>query len=97
MKDFARLNVYIAGERGVTVTRERAEFEASRLVSELGGQLAIWLGVSVVTLCEVVELIVLLVHSRLTSKRRTSYDPSSSLSMTDSALCSASSTLQHTA
>jgi Amiloride-sensitive sodium channel len=96
MKDFTRLNVYISGdEGGVFVTRESAEFSVNRLISEIGGQLAIWVGVSAIAIAEIVELGALLVRNLATSKRKGSYNPSSNVSMNDSAMCSASSTLQN--
>jgi len=55
VKDFARLNVYIA-DSNVVVTQEKPDFDPNQLVSDIGGQLGIWVGISVITLSEVVEL-----------------------------------------
>ena len=55
LKDFSRLNVYIA-ESNVIVTQETADYDPNQLVSDIGGQLGIWVGISVITLSEVVEL-----------------------------------------
>ena len=55
LKDFARLNVYIA-DSNVVVTQETADYDPNQLVSDIGGQLGIWVGISVITLSEVVEL-----------------------------------------
>jgi len=55
LKDFARLNVYIA-DSNVVVTQETADYDFNQLVSDIGGQLGIWVGISVITLSEVVEL-----------------------------------------
>lgn len=55
MNDFARLNVYIA-DSNVVVTQETADYDPNQLVSDIGGQLGIWVGISVITLSEVIEL-----------------------------------------
>jgi len=55
LKDFARLNVYIA-DSNVVVTQETPDYDPNQLVSDIGGQLGIWVGISVITLSEVVEL-----------------------------------------
>jgi len=55
LKNFARLNVYIA-DSNVVVTQETADYDPNQLVSDIGGQLGIWVGISVITLSEVVEL-----------------------------------------
>jgi hypothetical protein len=69
MQDFARLNVYIA-DSSVIVTQETADYELNQLVSDIGGQLGIWVGMSVLTLSEVVELFYLLLRHFLMSRIR---------------------------
>jgi hypothetical protein len=56
MKDFARLNVYIADSNVVKIM-ETEDYSHSQLLSDLGGQLGLWVGISVITLVEVLELI----------------------------------------
>ena len=55
MKDFSRLNVYIA-ESNVLRTQEGEDYSQSQLLSDIGGQLGLWVGISVITLAEVLEL-----------------------------------------
>jgi hypothetical protein len=57
MKDFSRLNVYIA-DSNVLKTEEAEEYVQSQLLSDIGGQLGLWVGISVITLAEALELIV---------------------------------------
>nr|AWC68058.1 DEG/ENaC family ion channel ENaC6 [Platynereis dumerilii] len=56
MKNFARLNVYIA-DSNVVKTQESADYTRNQLVSDIGGQLGLWVGISVITLTEVLELL----------------------------------------
>lgn len=51
----SRINVYIADSNVVTTT-EAPDYDLVRLVSDLGGQLGLWIGVSVITLVEVLQL-----------------------------------------
>lgn len=55
MKDFARLNVYIA-DSNVIITQEMEDYTTTQLVSDIGGQLGLWVGISIITLAEVLEL-----------------------------------------
>ena len=57
MKDFARLNVYVA-DSNVLKTEESEEYTQSQLLSDIGGQLGLWVGISVITIAEVLELVV---------------------------------------
>ena len=57
MKDFARLNVYIA-DGNVLKTQESEDYTVSQLLSDIGGQLGLWVGISVITLAEMIELII---------------------------------------
>lgn len=56
MRDFARINVYVADPE-VVVTRESPEYDVAQLISDIGGQLGAWIGLSLITLAEVVELV----------------------------------------
>ena len=56
MKDFARLNVYIA-DSNVIKTAESPDYNTNQLVSDIGGQLGLWVGISIITLTEVMELL----------------------------------------
>jgi len=51
----SRINVYIADSNVITTT-ESPDYDLVRLVSDLGGQLGLWIGVSVITLVEVLQL-----------------------------------------
>ena len=55
MKNFARLNVYIA-DSNVVKTQESEDYTRNQLVSDIGGQLGLWVGISLITLTEVLEL-----------------------------------------
>ena len=55
MRNFARLNVYVA-DSNVLKTEETADYTESQLLSDIGGQLGLWVGISVITLAEVLEL-----------------------------------------
>lgn len=57
MKDFARLNVYIA-DSNVVKTQESRDYTRNQLVSDIGGQLGLWVGISIITLAEVLELFI---------------------------------------
>lgn len=57
MKDFARLNVYIA-DSNVVKTQESEDYTRNQLVSDIGGQLGLWVGISIITLAEVLELLI---------------------------------------
>ena len=52
----SRITVYIA-DNNVLKTSESPDYEAIRLVSDIGGQLGLWIGISVMTLFEVVQLV----------------------------------------
>ena len=56
LKQLSRLNVHIA-DNNVMRTTESPDYEAIRLVSDIGGQLGLWIGISVMTLFEVLQLI----------------------------------------
>ncbi|KAK2152815.1 hypothetical protein LSH36_317g03027 [Paralvinella palmiformis] len=68
MKHMSRLNVHIA-DNNIMKTTESPDYEAIRLVSDIGGQLGLWIGISVMTLFEVLQLIAD-VFRYLTSKGR---------------------------
>ena len=52
LRDFARLNVYIA-DSNVLQTEEQKDYTTTQLLADIGGQLGLWVGVSVITLAEV--------------------------------------------
>ena len=68
LSDFSRLNVYVEDEE-VTKTIETPAMIVSQLLSEIGGQLGVWIGVSIITFAEVIELLVV-VGRRLMEKKR---------------------------
>ena len=69
MKDFARLNVYIA-DSNVIITTETPDYLSTQLVSDIGGQLGLWVGISVITLAEVFQLVFSLTHYFLSTERQ---------------------------
>ena len=56
MKDFARLNAYIA-DSNVIITHEKEDYTSTQLLSDIGGQLGLWVGISIITLAEALELV----------------------------------------
>jgi len=54
----------------VIVTRESEDYGISQLVSDIGGQLGVWIGLSVITAAEVVELIIQIIQRHQRRKRR---------------------------
>ena len=52
----SRLNVHIA-DSNIIKTTEQPDYEAIRLVSDVGGLLGLWIGVSVITLFEVLQVL----------------------------------------
>ena len=56
MGQMARLNVYIS-DNNIIKTSESPDYEATRLISDIGGQLGLWIGISVMTLFEVIQLL----------------------------------------
>ena len=71
MRDFARLNVYIA-DSNVLKTEESEDYTESQLLSDIGGQLGLWVGISVITLAEMFELITDVIRYLFKSKGPTS-------------------------
>jgi len=69
-----RVVVHIA-DSNVIKTTESPDYDMIRLVSDIGGQLGLWIGVSVITLVEVVQLAALIVRV-LTTRRRRRLSPS---------------------
>ena len=56
MRDFARINVYIA-DTNAYIVEEAADYSSAQLLSDIGGQLGLWVGISVITLAELLELL----------------------------------------
>ena len=56
MNDFAKINVYITDSNVLEIAEEPAT-TITQLISDVGGQLGIWIGVSVITISEVIETI----------------------------------------
>ena len=56
----------------VIVTTESEDYDISQLVSDIGGQLGVWIGLSVITAAEVVELVIM-IAGRCTKRKRQRY------------------------
>lgn len=56
MKEFLRLNVYVA-DSNVMKTEESPDYSINQLVSDIGGQAGLWIGMSVITLGEVLSVL----------------------------------------
>ena len=54
--ELSKLNVYIA-DSNVLKTEEMPDYTTNQLLSDIGGQLGLWIGTSVITVVEVFELI----------------------------------------
>jgi len=70
-----RVVVHIA-DSNVIKTTESPDYDIIRLVSDIGGQLGLWIGVSVITLVEVLQLAALVVRV-ITARRRLRLRPNS--------------------
>ena len=70
LSNFVRLNVYIA-DNNVMVTKESPNYTLTQLLSDIGGQMGLWIGCSVITLAEVVELFLQVIRNGLKGKKRT--------------------------
>ena len=57
----SRLNVHIS-DSNIIKTTEQPDYEAIRLVSDIGGQLGLWIGISVITLFEVLQVSILVLY-----------------------------------
>jgi hypothetical protein len=57
MADFVRLNVYLA-ESDVLKTEETEDYSQSQFLSDVGGQIGLWSGLSIISLVEALELFV---------------------------------------
>ena len=68
MQDFARLNVYVA-DSNVIKTVESPDYTPNQCVSDIGGQLGIWVGISIITLTEVLQLWLSLLRFVTSAKR----------------------------
>ena len=53
--DFARVSVYFA-DSDMVETEETPDYEAAQLISDIGGQLGVWVGMSVITMSETFAL-----------------------------------------
>ena len=60
-RNFARVNVYL---KSTTIEEyiEKAGYQLPSLFSDIGGVCGLWIGMSIITWCEVVELVGLLLH-----------------------------------
>ena len=63
-KNFARVNIYIQ-DPTVEVHSQMASYELPNLASDIGGTFGLWIGMSLITWCEVLELLVAMAYSWL--------------------------------
>ncbi len=56
LKEFAKVNVYLA-DASVSLTEEVPEYQGFQLLSDIGGQLGLWIGMSLLTIGEVLQLL----------------------------------------
>ena len=63
-KHFLRLNVFVSDTSVMRVT-ETEDYSLGQLVSDIGGQMGLWIGVSIISAVEALELVVDLVKSLL--------------------------------
>lgn len=56
MEEFLRLNVYVA-DSNVMKTEESPEYTINQLVSDIGGQAGLWIGMSVITVAEILSVL----------------------------------------
>ena len=52
-------------------TVESPLYTSAQLVSEIGGQLGVWIGVSIITLTEVIELVIEISYKAIPGKKKT--------------------------
>jgi len=64
-----RVVVHVA-DSNVIKTTESPDYDLIRLVADIGGQLGLWIGVSVITLVEVLQLAALVVRVIAARRRR---------------------------
>lgn len=86
IKDFARLNVYVA-DSNVVVSEESPDYDPNQLVSDIGGQLGLWVGISIITITEVLELLCILCHLVLSHQNDTSPAEENADGHTDESTC----------
>ena len=55
-ENFARINVYFS-EMETVIRKEVPSFTATQLLSDIGGTLGLWAGVSIITCVEILGLI----------------------------------------
>lgn len=68
----SRVNVHIA-DSNIIKTTESPDYDLIRLVSDIGGQLGLWVGISVITLVEVLQLCADVVRIVMAYGRRLNY------------------------
>ena len=65
---FARLNVHIA-DTNIARTMEVPDYDSNALISDIGGQLGLWVGISIITLVEVTDLFISLLSYFICNKK----------------------------
>jgi len=69
LRDFVKINVYVSDSNVVHIV-ESADYVLFQLISDIGGQLGIWIGVSVITMSEFFEMLLLTLSDAIMNRKK---------------------------